>query len=139
MSACQLSGKDDLSESACMEIDFLITLKMNAVTKHQEFVEGNAFLIPISHFSISSFLTFRVTPRRAGTVLRMRIFTCTSNLAGHLYVLLIGEVWELVWSEGKALRSERGGRMVTGGGGNTTPASGRKTSGAKTVGAGKVR
>ena len=135
---CQLSGKDGLSVSACMEVGFLITLKMTALTKHQEFVEWNAFLIPISpfphflisHFSISSFLTFRV--------LRMRISTCTSNLTGHLCVLLIGEVWELVWSEGKALcrqnsRSERGGRMVTAGGGSTTPASGRKTSGAKTV------
>ena len=48
---------------------------------------------------------------------------------------------ELLWSDGKALcreesKSERAERMVTGGGESATP---RKTSGAKTVGAGKIR
>ena len=36
---CQLSGKDDLSVSAWMDIDILIILKMTAVTKHQQFAE----------------------------------------------------------------------------------------------------
>ena len=63
---CQLSGKDDLSVSAWMDIDFLITLKMTAVTKHQ-FAEWNAmYLLPISPFPHFPYLflvpTFRVTP-----------------------------------------------------------------------------
>ena len=71
--AYQLSSKDYLSVSAWMDIDFLITLKITAVTKHQQFAEWNAMhLLPISSFPISHFLvpTFRVIRSRVSLVPR---------------------------------------------------------------------
>ena len=45
-----------LSECMDIDIDFLITLKMIAVTKHQQFAEWNAmYLLPIPYFLISHF------------------------------------------------------------------------------------
>ena len=62
---CQLSGKDDLSVSACMDTDFLL---MTGEAKHQQpFAEWNASShfpfphFPFPHFLISSFPHFLIS------------------------------------------------------------------------------
>ena len=68
------------------------------------------FPFPDIPFSISSFLTFafRVTPRRAGKVLRMRNPTCTSNLVGHLWICWSEKFGSLCGAKGKHSVNEQG-------------------------------